>query len=79
MATRIQKVKECDRAMCRRRKDVAEYELVLSKDGVVARRTKGELCPGHVTMAMCFMNQLFLNKKEYDDGSEPTDPTDRTE
>ncbi len=79
MATRIQEVKECDRAMCRRRKDVAEYALVLSRGGIAENGAAGELCPAHAKMAKRFIDDLFNNKKEYDDAPEPTDPTNRTE
>ena len=85
MATRIQKVKECDRAMCRRRKGVAWYSIsmlemptVRFEDGTEVCCASGELCPAHVEMVKHFIDDLFKNKKEYNDDPEPADPTDRS-
>ena len=78
MAERITKTRECDRAMCRRRKGVRQYELVLrstSSPGVtydcVVATGHGELCPAHAVMVQTFMANLFKNTKQYDDPTSP--------
>jgi len=71
MATRTQKVHECDRAGCRRRKDVQYYEVTML-DAVSNEMAgnQGELCPAHRKMAANFINNLFKNTKDYDEPAE---------
>ncbi len=78
MAERITKTRECDRAGCRRRKDVAWYSLSMNEattvrfeEGSEVCSASGELCPAHVKMVERFMDNLFKNTKEY-----PADPED---
>jgi len=69
MAERITKVKECDNGLCRRRKGVVKITLVLIGSDGMEFRTGGELCPAHVLMVKRFMDNMFDNKKEYDNES----------
>ena len=75
MATRTQKILECDRAGCRNRKGVRPVSLTLEIDieeieglpDVPGTMVGGDLCPYHLAMAETFLDNLFKNTKPYDD------------
>ncbi len=84
MATRTKTYKECDRAGCRSRTGVREYELVLRAKTVTAddpgyacvvATGHGELCPAHEQMTKRFIECVFKNTKEYPESELPEELT----
>ena len=77
MATRVQKIRECDRGGCRRRKGVDVYRLVLYEREIesVAHQVKAEICPAHVEMVIRYMDNLVKNTKEYPESELPEELT----
>ncbi len=75
MATRTQKIRECDRADCRNRKDVDTYCIIFKRsEGEALSIDEGELCPAHVKMVERFITNLFNNTKQYDEPEAPEEP-----
>ncbi len=84
MAERIQKIRECDRALCRRRKGVRKVKLTMlvgDEDGIFPSTGQqyevwgeGELCPFHRVMALNQQDAMFKNTKKYDESEAPEEP-----
>lgn len=87
MAERITKVRECDRAGCRRRKGVKKVKLamwVADENGVFPSTAhthglwiEGELCPFHRKMASDQQLAMFQNTKQYDEPEDNDGPEER--
>lgn len=80
MAERTETWKECDRKLCRLKKDVAKYRVVVSKvapgdiiDEVLMDIT-GEQCPGHIEQLIERNQYAFHNTKTYP-SSKPVEDT----
>tara|TARA_Y100000310_G_C20482378_1_gene715311 strand:- start:239 stop:487 length:249 start_codon:yes stop_codon:yes gene_type:complete len=72
MATRIQKTRECDAGLCRRRKGVKMVRVLVELANAEGRYERaigyeGELCPTHAQIIIEQPRRVFTNKKEYPD------------
>lgn len=71
MTMRVQEIRECDRAKCRRRKGVrgvAIYIEALDAADCKPQRMiskTGELCPYHLKLAISQTAAMFDNTKDY--------------
>ncbi len=78
MATRMQKIRECDSTLCRRRKLVRHVKITVQLEGESGPTVfEGDLCPIHVSQAILQNEKRFKNTKQYDEPEVYNGPEER--